>query len=85
MTLNHLFFSLACTAYILLAVKFLEEPDMVSEHGDSYNDYKARVPMYCPSLCPFTSARPEPSIEMAQQGKAKNSEYGSIPQQKVQF
>ena len=56
MTLNHLFFSVACTAYILLAVKFLEEPDMVMEHGDSYNDYKARVPMYCP----FTSARPEP-------------------------
>jgi hypothetical protein len=79
MTLNHVFFSVACTAYFLLAVKFLEEPDMVSEHGDSYNKYKERVPMYCP----FTggSARPEPSIKMDQQDTVKREgTYGSIPQ-----
>jgi len=48
MTLTHLFFSGACTAYILLAVSLLEEPDLVASFGDEYRDYRHRVPMYCP-------------------------------------
>jgi hypothetical protein len=31
-----------------LAVKFLEEPDLVSELGDEYETYKKNTPMYCP-------------------------------------
>ena len=50
MTLNHLFFSICCTTYILLAVKFLEEPDLQVMFGGKYDNYKQRVPMYCPLL-----------------------------------
>ena len=49
MTLAHLLFSLATTAYILLAIQ-LEERDLVREHGDSYEAYRRSVPM----LIPFT-------------------------------
>jgi protein-S-isoprenylcysteine O-methyltransferase Ste14 len=47
MTLAHLLFSLATTAYILLAIQF-EERDLVREHGDSYEDYRRSVPMLLP-------------------------------------
>jgi methanethiol S-methyltransferase len=49
MTLAHLVFSLATTAYIVLAIQF-EERDMVREHGDTYQDYKRAVPMLIPSF-----------------------------------
>jgi len=49
MTLAHLLFSIATTAYILLAIQF-EERDLVREHGDSYESYRRSVPM----LIPFT-------------------------------
>jgi protein-S-isoprenylcysteine O-methyltransferase Ste14 len=49
MTLAHLLFSVATTAYILLAIRF-EERDMVREHGDDYERYRRSVPM----LVPFT-------------------------------
>ena len=47
MTFAHLLFSLATTAYILLAIQF-EERDLVREHGDSYEDYRRSVPMLLP-------------------------------------
>lgn len=49
MTFAHLLFSVATTAYILLAIQ-LEERDLVREHGDSYKTYRRSVPM----LIPFT-------------------------------
>jgi protein-S-isoprenylcysteine O-methyltransferase Ste14 len=49
MTLAHLVFSLATTAYILLAIQF-EERDLVREFGDSYEEYRRSVPMLIPSL-----------------------------------
>jgi methanethiol S-methyltransferase len=52
MTLAHLLFSVATTAYILLAIRF-EERDMVREHGDAYERYRRAVPM----LVPFTRRR----------------------------
>jgi protein-S-isoprenylcysteine O-methyltransferase Ste14 len=52
MTLAHLLFSIATTAYILLAIQF-EERDLVREHGDTYQSYKRSVPM----LIPFTRRR----------------------------
>jgi methanethiol S-methyltransferase len=47
MTLAHLLFSIATTAYILLAIQF-EERDLVREHGDTYEEYRRSVPMLVP-------------------------------------
>ena len=52
MTLAHLLFSVATTAYILLAIRF-EERDLSREHGESYEAYRRSVPM----LVPFSRRR----------------------------
>jgi protein-S-isoprenylcysteine O-methyltransferase Ste14 len=51
MTLAHLLFAIATTAYILLAIQF-EERDLITEHGKSYEDYRQKVPMLIPGLKP---------------------------------
>jgi methanethiol S-methyltransferase len=50
MTVGHLIFSLATTAYIFIAVKFMEEKDLVKVHGQSYQEYQQKVPMFIPFL-----------------------------------
>jgi protein-S-isoprenylcysteine O-methyltransferase Ste14 len=60
MTLAHLVFAIATSAYILLAIQF-EEHDMVREFGRSYEEYRQRVPMLVPfsrGRRPATAARP---------------------------
>ena len=49
MTSAHLLFSIATTAYILVAIQ-LEERDLVREYGNAYEEYKQAVPMLVPSL-----------------------------------
>jgi methanethiol S-methyltransferase len=47
MSLGHLVFSIATTAYILIGIA-LEERDLVAAFGDPYRDYRQRVPMLLP-------------------------------------
>lgn len=47
MTVGHLIFALATTAYILIAIQ-LEERDIVSIHGTAYEEYRQRVSMLLP-------------------------------------
>lgn len=49
MSLGHLIFSIATTAYILVGV-FFEERDLVKAHGQDYLNYRKQVPMLVPGL-----------------------------------
>lgn len=53
MTTGHLIFSITTTIYILVAITYLEERDLVKMHGESYRAYKKTVP----GLIPFTKKR----------------------------
>jgi methanethiol S-methyltransferase len=53
MTWAHLFFAVATTSYILLAIQ-LEETDLSREYGAAYIEYRRRVPMLLPIGRPST-------------------------------
>lgn len=48
MTVGHLLFTVVTTVYILIAVKFFEEPDLIDMFGEAYEDYRRKVPMLFP-------------------------------------
>src|SRR3954452_11567965 len=49
MTAGHLLFAVLSTAYVLFGVR-LEENDLITELGESYERYRQRVPMLMPRL-----------------------------------
>ena len=56
MTVTHLLFAVATTAYILIAIQ-LEERDLMAAHPE-YAEYRKRVPMLIPHLGKVTSRAP---------------------------
>jgi protein-S-isoprenylcysteine O-methyltransferase Ste14 len=60
MTLAHLVFAVATTAYIVLAIQF-EERDLVREYGAAYEDYRRRVPMLVPGRTGRPAAQSVPA------------------------
>lgn len=62
MTVGHLVFSLAFTAYIAMGVQF-EERDLVRSFGKQYEDYKKKTPMFLP--LPLGSAKAEQQSDTA--------------------
>jgi len=62
MTLAHLLFSLATSAYILLPIQF-EERDLIHFHGTAYQEYRQQVPMLLPFLRRRTSRAPRAAVQ----------------------
>jgi len=69
MTFAHLLFSLATTAYILLAIQF-EERDLIREHGDTYQAYRRSVPMLIPFVRRNRDVNPAEKISLRAQQRS---------------
>jgi protein-S-isoprenylcysteine O-methyltransferase Ste14 len=52
MTGAHLLFAIMTSAYMLMAIRW-EERDLVTLHGEHYENYRRQVPKLVPSLVPY--------------------------------
>lgn len=50
MSQGRLLFAVVISVYIVLAVRYLEERDLIKFHGEKYVEYKKRTPMLIPFL-----------------------------------
>jgi protein-S-isoprenylcysteine O-methyltransferase Ste14 len=66
MTVAHLIFAFATTAYILIAIQ-LEERDLVSAFGAVYVEYRARTPMLVPRLWPRRERAAREPVRLSRQ------------------
>ena len=57
MTINHLFFAVSATTYILIAVMLFEEADLRELFGQKYEDYEKQTPAFCPFSAMFGSGK----------------------------
>jgi len=60
MTVTHLVFAIGITAYFVIGAK-IEEKDLISDFGDSYEGYKKSTPM----LVPFTKRKKRTKLSVA--------------------
>ena len=49
-SVGHLLLTSVYTLYVILAVKYSEEPALVREMGKAYTDYMDRTPPFIPAL-----------------------------------
>lgn len=63
MTVAHLIFAIATSAYILIAIQF-EEHDLIAAHPE-YEAYRRRVPMLVPFLRRSVMGSPRPSASIS--------------------
>lgn len=52
MTEGDLLYSVSMTLYILIAVRYSEEPGLIELIGDDYITYTEEIPAYCPLRMP---------------------------------
>ena len=50
-SIGHFLLSTVFTGYILFAVPYFEEPDLVRSIGPVYIDYMRTTPRYIPNIC----------------------------------
>jgi protein-S-isoprenylcysteine O-methyltransferase Ste14 len=77
MTLAHLIFALATTAYIVLAIQF-EERDLAAEHGAAYEAYRRAVPMLLPGR-PRRESAATPGASLASAGSRRDRAGQAAP------
>jgi protein-S-isoprenylcysteine O-methyltransferase Ste14 len=59
MTMGHLLFSAVASAYIIIAIKFLEEPTLIRKIGPEYEEYMETTPAFCPFLKMRSTKKPK--------------------------